>query len=144
MGVSPMLFMADLSYLMVFLLSFNWNLFRFLNFDLMDVHCFAGLPPLVLRRILEILTYLANNHSAVASLLFFFDSSLVPESLSIKTSEAKKDKGKEKMLEGDDLPNSLACSGKGDIPLILFLKLLRQPLFLRSIAHLEQVCSRFL
>ncbi|KAL3508356.1 hypothetical protein ACH5RR_027757 [Cinchona calisaya] len=100
---------------------------------------FDGLPPLVLRRILEILTYLANNHSAVASLLFFFDSSLIPESLSMNSSETKKNKGKEKILEGDDRSNSLGCSGNGDIPLILFLKLLSQPLFLRSIAHLEQV-----
>lgn len=100
---------------------------------------FDGLPPLVLRRILEILTYLANNHSAVASLLFFFDSSLVPESLNVDTLETKKDKGKEKMLEGDNQSNSLGCSEKGDISLILFLKLLSQPLFLRSIAHLEQV-----
>nr|XP_027062177.1 E3 ubiquitin-protein ligase UPL1 [Coffea arabica]XP_027064851.1 E3 ubiquitin-protein ligase UPL1-like isoform X2 [Coffea arabica] len=100
---------------------------------------FDGLPPLVLRRILEILTYLANNHSAVASLLFFFDSSLVPEALNADTSETKKDKGKEKMLEGDNQSNSLGCSEKGDISLILFLKLLSQPLFLRSIAHLEQV-----
>ena len=98
----------------------------------------------MLRRILEILTYLANNHSAVASLLFFFDSSLVPEALNADTSETKKDKGKEKMLEGDNQSNSLGCSEKGDISLILFLKLLSQPLFLRSIAHLEQVCSIYL
>lgn len=99
---------------------------------------FDGLPPLVLRRILEILTYLANNHSAVASLLFFFESSLIPESSSMTCSETKKCKGKEKMLEGDQ-SNAVGCSVKGDIPLILFLKLLSQPLFLRSIAHLEQV-----
>ncbi|KAL3503633.1 hypothetical protein ACH5RR_038082, partial [Cinchona calisaya] len=100
---------------------------------------FDGLPPLVLRRILEILTYLANNHSAVASLLFFFGSSLVPESLIVDTLETKNDKGKQKMIAGDSQFYSLGCSERGDIPLILFLKLLSQPLFLRSIAHLEQV-----
>ncbi|CAI9088204.1 OLC1v1022471C1 [Oldenlandia corymbosa var. corymbosa] len=100
---------------------------------------FDGLPPLVLRRILEILTYLANNHSAVASLLFYFDPSLVQESTSLKTSETRKDKGKDKLYQGDRDSKSLGYSDKGDIPLILFLRLLSQPLFLRSIAHLEQV-----
>lgn len=95
---------------------------------------------MVLRRILEILTYLANNHSAVAGLLFFFESSLIPESSSMECSETKKGKGKEKMLEGDQ-SNAVGCFVKGDIPLILFLKLLSQPLFLQSIAHLEQVWS---
>uniref|UniRef100_A0A5B6YM25 HECT-type E3 ubiquitin transferase n=1 Tax=Davidia involucrata TaxID=16924 RepID=A0A5B6YM25_DAVIN len=98
-----------------------------------------GLPPLVLRRILEILTYLANNHSAVADILFYFDHSLVPESSNLKYSEIKKDKGKEKIVEGGDLFNSLVNSQNGDVPLILFLKLLSQPLLVRSIAHLEQV-----
>lgn len=98
-----------------------------------------GLPPLVSRRILEILTYLATNHSAVASILFYFGSSLVPESLHPKHLETKKDKGKEKIVEQGDLSNPVGISGEGDIPLLLFLKLLNQPLFLRSIAHLEQV-----
>lgn len=98
----------------------------------------VGLPPLVLRRILEILTYLATNHSAVANILFYFDPLLVPDSFSPKYSETKKDKGKEKIVEGAS-SNPLGNSQKGDVPLILFLKLLNRPLFLRSIAHLEQV-----
>ncbi|CAL5402632.1 unnamed protein product [Camellia sinensis] len=97
-----------------------------------------GLPPLVLRRILEILTYLANNHSAVANILFHFDTSLVPDYLNPKSSEIKKDKGKEK-IGGDDISNPLGNFEMGDVPLILFLKLLSQPLFLHSSAHLEQV-----
>lgn len=97
-----------------------------------------GLPPLVLRRVLEILTYLATNHSAVANILFYFDQSVVPESSSPKHSETKNDKGKEKIVDGAS-SNSLGISSKGDVPLILFLKLLNRPLFLRSIAHLEQV-----
>ncbi|KAL7249065.1 hypothetical protein ACSBR1_011264 [Camellia fascicularis] len=97
-----------------------------------------GLPPLVLRRILEILTYLANNHSAVANILFYFDPSLVPEYSNLEHSEIKNDKGKEK-IEGGDLSNPLGNFQRGDVPLILFLKLLSQPLFLCSSANLEQV-----
>lgn len=97
----------------------------------------AGLPPLVLRRILENLSYLATNHSTVASLLFYFDGSLVPEDECSKYSDGKLLKSKDKLLGDDSL--SLVMPEKGDIPLILFLKLLNQPLFLRSIIHLEQV-----
>lgn len=98
-----------------------------------------GLPPLVLRRILEIMTYLATNHSAVADILFYFDPSLLRDTLGQKYYESKNDKGKEKIVEGKDLVNYVGNSQEGDIPLILFLRLLSQPLFLRSIAHLEQV-----
>ncbi|KAK4575710.1 hypothetical protein RGQ29_026607 [Quercus rubra] len=98
-----------------------------------------GLPPLVLRRIFEILTYLATNHTAVANMLFYFDPSLVPEPLSPICMETKKDKGKEKIVEGGLSPKLLGNSLDGDVPLILFLKLLNRPLFLRSNAHLEQV-----
>ncbi|KAK9074252.1 hypothetical protein SSX86_006849 [Deinandra increscens subsp. villosa] len=95
-----------------------------------------GLPPLVLRRVLEILTYLATNNISVASLLFHFDSSLVPESLNLKYHDKKTDKGKEKVVEGEI---SHPVGSESDIPILLFVKLLNQPLFLRSIAHLEQV-----
>ncbi|PWA88758.1 HECT domain-containing protein [Artemisia annua] len=96
-----------------------------------------GLPPLVLRRVLEILTYLATNHSSVANLLFYFDSSLVPESLNSNHHDKKNDKGKEKVVEGGEISHPVGS--EGDIPILLFVKLLKQPLFLRSIAHLEQV-----
>ncbi|KAE8704296.1 E3 ubiquitin-protein ligase UPL2 [Hibiscus syriacus] len=98
---------------------------------------FDGLPRLVLRRVLEILTYLATNHSAVANMLFHYDSSILSEPLSPKTSKTKKDKGKEKIVHGD--ASKPLWNSQGDIPLILFLKLLNRPLFLLSIAHLEQV-----
>lgn len=94
---------------------------------------------MVLRRTFEILTYLATNHSAVANTLFYFDPSLVPEPLSPTCMEVKKDKGKEKIVEGGLPSISLGNSLDGDIPLILFLKLLNRPLFLRSTPHLEQV-----
>ncbi|XP_068643121.1 E3 ubiquitin-protein ligase UPL1-like isoform X2 [Aristolochia californica] len=92
-----------------------------------------GLPPLVSRRILEILTYLATNHIAVANILFYFDAPSPSECPNLAQSNDK-EKGKEKMEE-----EMLESSQKGDIPLILFLKLLNRPLFLRSSAHLEQV-----
>ncbi|XP_034925181.1 E3 ubiquitin-protein ligase UPL1 isoform X3 [Populus alba] len=96
-----------------------------------------GLPPLVLRRILEILTYLSTNHTSIANMLFYLDPSIVSEPLSPKYLETKMDKGKEKI---DDRGDSLKPLGDADdIPLILFLKLLNRPLFLRSTAHLEQV-----
>ncbi|XP_068637077.1 E3 ubiquitin-protein ligase UPL1-like isoform X2 [Aristolochia californica] len=92
-----------------------------------------GLPPLVSRRILEILTYLATNHIAVANILFYFDAPCTSETPNMLQSKDK-EKGKGKMEE-----EMLESSQKGDIPLILFLKLLNRPLFLRSSAHLEQV-----
>nr|XP_011461878.1 PREDICTED: E3 ubiquitin-protein ligase UPL1 isoform X1 [Fragaria vesca subsp. vesca] len=97
-----------------------------------------GLPPLVLRRILEILTYLATNHSTVANMLFYFNFSGVPQPLSPLNMETKKDKGKEKVGEGGFSSNPVNAQD-GDVPLILFLKLLNRPHFLRSTAHLEQV-----
>lgn len=138
MAVSRILFMADHNCLMVSVSSkvtlevcvYVWSFTNQLSY-------FPGLPPLVLRRILEILTYLATNHSAVASLLFYFELSIIPEWSDVKCSE-KRDKGKEKIVGGDSL-NPFGSSHKGDVPLVLFLKLLNRPLFLRSIAHLEQV-----
>ncbi|KAK8527091.1 hypothetical protein V6N13_084961 [Hibiscus sabdariffa] len=98
---------------------------------------FDGLPPLVLRRVLEILIYLATNHSAVANMLFHYDPSILSKPLSPKNLETKKDKGKEKIMDGD--ASKPLGNSQGDIPLILFLKLLNRPLFLLSTAHLEQV-----
>lgn len=98
----------------------------------------AGLPPLVLRRILEILTYLATNHSAVANMLFHFDQSIIPE-FSSPFRETMKEKGKEKVIEGEPSSKLSGSSQALDVPLVLFLKLLNRPLFLRSTAHLEQV-----
>ncbi|XP_047340664.1 E3 ubiquitin-protein ligase UPL1-like [Impatiens glandulifera] len=93
-----------------------------------------GVPPLVMRRILEILTYLATNHSAVANILFHFDCPVIPEYSTSKQS----DKGKEKIVETGDVPGFME-NLRADSPLALFLKLLNQPLFLHSTAHLEQV-----
>ncbi|KAK4254640.1 hypothetical protein QN277_009993 [Acacia crassicarpa] len=97
-----------------------------------------GLPPLVLRRILEILAYLATNHSSVANMLFHFDQSIISESSS-SFRDTVKEKGKEKVIEGEPSEKSAGNFQAPDVPLILFLKLLNRPLFLRSTAHLEQV-----
>ncbi|KNA02839.1 hypothetical protein SOVF_214860, partial [Spinacia oleracea] len=97
-----------------------------------------GPPPLVLRLVLEILNYLATNHSAVANTLFYFEPSLLPESFQ-KYAVNKKGKGKEKVGEAGVPPNSVQEYKEGGTPLILLLKLLNRPLFRRSIAHVEQV-----
>ncbi|XP_047975349.1 E3 ubiquitin-protein ligase UPL1 isoform X2 [Salvia hispanica] len=98
-----------------------------------------GVPPLVLRRVLEILTYLATNHSGVASLLFHFESSTIPDFAHTNQSEGKNAKGKEKITAGEHHVYVSESSENKDVPLILLLRLLSEPLFLRSIAHLEQV-----
>ncbi|XP_048235103.1 E3 ubiquitin-protein ligase UPL1 isoform X2 [Ricinus communis] len=96
-----------------------------------------GLPPLVLHRVLEILTYLATNHSSIADMLFYLDPSIVLEQSNPKCLETKLGKGKEKIGDGGDSSKPLVNAD--DVPLILFLKLLDRPHFLRSSAHLEQV-----
>ncbi|KAH6778608.1 LOW protein: E3 ubiquitin ligase-like protein [Perilla frutescens var. frutescens] len=94
-----------------------------------------GVPPLVLRRVLEILTYLATNHSCVASLLFHFEGSNIPDFSYTNQSDRKSLKGKDKIIGG----YVSGSSENKDVPLILLLRLLSEPLFLRSIPHLEQV-----
>ncbi|GJU07136.1 E3 ubiquitin protein ligase UPL1-like protein [Tanacetum coccineum] len=59
------------------------------------------------------------------------------QSLNFNYHDKKNDKGKEKVIEGGEI--SQPVGSEGDIPILLFVKLLKQPLFLRSIAHLEQV-----
>lgn len=97
-----------------------------------------GVPPLVSRRVLEILTYLAKNHYCVADLLFYMDSSPILESTSQTPAISIEEKGKGKVDEVPYVPVS-GGTEKGKTPLILLLKLLNQPLFSRSSAHLEQV-----
>lgn len=97
-----------------------------------------GLPPLVLRRILEILTFLARNHPAVASMLFYFDFSLLRELSSPSHADAKSHKGKEKIVEGGVSSDGFQIQD-GDVPLVLFLKLLNRSMFSRGTTHFEQV-----
>lgn len=112
-------------------------------FITISIYCVSGLPPLVSRRILEILTYLATNHLAVANILLYLDQPLKLVLLSHSLVDSRKEKGKGKLSEGSTFNGLSEASQKGEIPLILFLKLLRQQLFLRSNAHLEQVQEPF-
>lgn len=141
MGVSLMLFMVDLSCCMVLFLfhtvELSYVLLLYIKYLIFTN--LTGLPPLVLRRVLEILTYLATNHSAVANILFYFDPAIAQNSLHPNSLEMKTGKGKEKIVEEKDTVTCTERSIERDVPLILLLKLLSQPLFLRSVAHLEQV-----
>ncbi|XP_020586141.1 E3 ubiquitin-protein ligase UPL1-like isoform X2 [Phalaenopsis equestris] len=101
--------------------------------------CSNGIPPLLSRRVLEMLTFLATNHPSVASILFNFEVLSPSEPSSCKpSSEVRSDKAKERICEQNGAL-TLESSQKGDAPLVLFLKLLNRPLFLRSNVHLEQV-----
>ena len=98
---------------------------------------FVGVPPLVSRRILEILTYLAKHKDLVASLLLYSEGIANLEGKT-EVSEHVMEKGKEK-VDDEMMEESSGSNLKGHIPLILLLKLLNQPLYSRSSAHLEQV-----
>ncbi|GKA11786.1 E3 ubiquitin protein ligase UPL1-like protein [Tanacetum coccineum] len=93
-----------------------------------------GLPPQVLRQILEILNYLATNHSCVADILFYFNSTRGLESLNTGIYDMN-DKGKGKVLEGEEITQPDGLSMECDVPILLFTKLLNH----RNIDHLEQV-----
>ncbi|XVE95159.1 hypothetical protein REPUB_Repub02eG0072400 [Reevesia pubescens] len=90
---------------------------------------FDGVPPLVSRRVLETLTYLARNHPYVIKILLQFRLPLptLQEQRNIDQS-----RGKALMTEEQQ---------EGYISVALLLSLLNQPLYLRSIAHLEQLLN---
>lgn len=91
---------------------------------------FIGAPPLVSRRVLETLTYLARNHPYVAKILLQFKF-LKP---TLQGSEnVYRDSGKAVMAVEQNV------QAEGYLSIALLLGLLNQPLYLRSIAHLEQV-----
>ncbi|KAK9080849.1 hypothetical protein SSX86_000608 [Deinandra increscens subsp. villosa] len=90
---------------------------------------FDGIPPLVSRRVLETLTYLARNHKFVAKLLLQFR---------IQTPD--QDRGKAIMIVQDDEPEKHQYQ-EGSLAITLLLSLLKHPLYLRSIAHLEQLLN---
>ncbi|KAG0451467.1 hypothetical protein HPP92_026407 [Vanilla planifolia] len=96
-----------------------------------------GLPPLFARRILEMLTYLATNHTSVANILFYFDPLVASECTSSNIHLGMEEKTKEKA----SVPKDTSAFERDDIPLVILLKLLNRPLFLRSSAHLEQVMN---
>ncbi|GAA0152832.1 ubiquitin-protein ligase [Lithospermum erythrorhizon] len=94
---------------------------------------FDGVPPLVSRRLLETLTYLARNHLQVARILLEFKLHLP----SIQEQENIDTRGKAIMISEDvDLEQS-----EGQLSLALLLGLLKHPLYMRSISHLEQLLN---
>ncbi|GLU16061.1 hypothetical protein SLE2022_325110 [Rubroshorea leprosula] len=90
---------------------------------------FDGVPPLVSQRVLETLTFLARNHHHVAKILLLFR--LPPPTLQESGST---DQTHQKALMVDE--HQGAC-----MSMSLLLSLLNQPLYLRSIAHLEQLLN---
>ncbi|XP_021283908.1 E3 ubiquitin-protein ligase UPL2-like [Herrania umbratica] len=90
---------------------------------------FDGVPPLVSRRVLETLTYLARNHPYVAKILLQFRLPL-PTLQELRNIDQSR--GKALMTEEQR---------EGYISIALLLSLLNQPLYLRSIAHLEQLLN---
>ncbi|XVF64921.1 hypothetical protein PTKIN_Ptkin09bG0205300 [Pterospermum kingtungense] len=90
---------------------------------------FDGVPPLVSRRVLETLTYLARNHPYVAKILLQFR-------LPLPTLQELRDidQSRGKALMTEEQP-------EGYISIALLLSLLNQPLYWRSIAHLEQLLN---
>lgn len=91
-----------------------------------------GVPPLLSRRMLETLTYLSRNHPYVAKK--FLESS-DPRHAVRQPDDANKSRGKSVIVVGDEVNSD----NNEPVSLAMLLSLLRQPLYLRSIAHLEQV-----
>ena len=95
-----------------------------------------GVPPLVSRRVLETLTYLARNHPYVAKILLQFrlpfPAPQEPKNIVDKRS------GKAVMVVAENGQNKTQHE-EGYLSTVLLLSLLNQPLYLRSISHLEQV-----
>ena len=85
------------------------------------------MPPLVSRRVLETLTYLARSHPNVAKLLLFLE---FPSPSRCRTEALDQRRGKA-VVEDSEEQKAFA--------LVLLLTLLNQPLYMRSVAHLEQV-----
>jgi E3 ubiquitin-protein ligase HUWE1 len=98
---------------------------------------FDGVPPLVSRRVLETLTYLARNHKFVAKLLLHF--SISPTAVS-KSQSLDQSRGKAVMIV-EDHETGKQHHQEGLLAITLLLSLLKQPLYLRSIAHLEQLLN---
>ncbi|PPR94337.1 hypothetical protein GOBAR_AA26326 [Gossypium barbadense] len=90
---------------------------------------FDGVPPLVSRRVLETLTYLTRNHPYVAKILLQFR---LPSPTLQELRNSDQTRGKALMNEEQQ---------EGYISIVLLLSLLNQPLYLRSIAHLEQLLN---
>ncbi|KAK2981039.1 hypothetical protein RJ640_005931 [Escallonia rubra] len=96
---------------------------------------FDGVPPLVSRRVLETLSYLARSHPFVAKILL---KCSLPLGAVQESDNHSKARGKAVMDVGDD-ESERKQNQEGYLPIMLLFSLLSQPLYLRSIAHLEQL-----
>ncbi|RAL53528.1 hypothetical protein DM860_015565 [Cuscuta australis] len=90
-----------------------------------------GIPPLVSRRVLETLTYLARNHSFVAKALLEFR-----DTPSLQEEDKNLDQRHGKALMVDEQQQH-----ETQVSVALLLGLLNHPLYLRSVAHLEQLLN---
>lgn len=90
------------------------------------------------RRILETLTYLARNHPYVAKMLLQLR---LHRPASVDPNTADIARGKAVMVIEDQV--NIGENDEGYISIAMLLSLLKQPLYLRSIAHLEQVMLCF-
>ncbi|KAG5383107.1 hypothetical protein IGI04_034577 [Brassica rapa subsp. trilocularis] len=97
---------------------------------------FDGVPPLVSRRVLETLTYLARNHIYVAKILLLSRLSLPSLQGSVPSDKAR---GKAVVVSDDHM--SRTQQEPESVAFALLLSLLNQPLYLRSVAHLEQLLN---
>ncbi|XP_073276047.1 E3 ubiquitin-protein ligase UPL2-like [Primulina huaijiensis] len=98
--------------------------------------CADGVPPLVCRRVLETLTYMARNHPFVAKLLLEFR---LPQVSTKELPSYDDRRGKAVALNEEMLGKNQYLEGQA--PLTLLLSLLNQSLYLRSIVHLEQLLN---
>ncbi|GFZ10082.1 LOW protein: E3 ubiquitin ligase-like protein [Actinidia rufa] len=98
---------------------------------------FDGVPPLLSRRVLETLTYLARNHPCVAKILLQFKG---PQPRLHESENFDKARGKAVMIVEEDTMEG-NDNQEGSFSIALLLNLLSQPLYLRSIAHLEQLLN---
>ena len=94
-----------------------------------------GVPPLASQRVLETLTYLARNHPYVAKILLQFK---VPQPRLHESENVDKARSKAVMIVEEDMIER-NNNQEGSFSIALLMNLLSQPLYLRSIAHLEQV-----
>ncbi|CAF2040693.1 unnamed protein product, partial [Brassica napus] len=99
-------------------------------------HELEGVPPLVSRRVLETLTYLARNHIYVAKILLQSRLSLPSLQGSVPSDKAR---GKAVVVSDDHM--SRTQQEPESVAFALLLSLLNQPLYLRSVAHLEQLLN---
>lgn len=92
---------------------------------------------MVSRRILETMTYLARNHPYVAKILLQFR---LPYPHLQDPENFDQGRGKAVMVIEEEVAYE-KLQQEGYLSVALLLSLLNQPLYLRSIAHLEQVIT---